>query len=420
MVLILLDGGTTDRNDRYLRKWIPCSLDRQWHSNYRPDFTRRRFHSTVRLSDIRRPLNMKKVLLSLFLLFIVFVSCSKEEFTESLPGGISGEDRLILDVNEFPYANLSEYRFFKGPMADQRPRTGVLPYEPISALFTDYAHKKRFIWMPEGSKAQYVADNVLLDMPNGTVLIKNFYYDNVAPSNVTRIIETRILFKRNDLWEFAEYVWNAEQTDAVFNLMGSNTPVTWTDENNVSHSITYRIPSEAECHTCHKYAGLNTPIAPKPQNLNSTYPYTSGDRNQLIEWVRNGYLVNDIPKRINTTVRWNDTSQDLEARVRSYLDINCAHCHSDNTHCDYRSMRFAFSETIYPENLGECVAPDDPIAEGQTHIVSRGNAARSMLYYRLNTTNEAERMPLLGRSVIHEEGVALIEEWINQLSPPCP
>ena len=40
--------------------------------------------------------------------------------------------------------------------------------------------------------------------------------------------------------------------------------------------------------------------------------------------------------------------------------------------------------------------------------------------HSLNTTNEAERMPLLGRSVIHEEGVALIEEWINQLSPPCP
>ncbi|HQV74204.1 MAG: hypothetical protein KBA60_03320 [Flavobacteriales bacterium] len=363
---------------------------------------------------------MKKVLLFLSLLFIVFVSCSKDELEEGLPGSPAGADRLVLNVNEFPYTNLSEYRFFKGPMADQRPRTGVIPYEPITALFTDYAHKKRFVWMPEGSMAHYAGDHVILDMPDGTVLIKNFYYDNVAPTNTTRIIETRILYKRDGLWEFAEYVWNAEQTDATFNMSGSNTPITWTDEENMQQSINYRIPAEAECHTCHKYSGLNTPIGPKPQNLNSTYPYTSGDRNQLIEWVRNGYLANDIPKRINTTVRWNDTSQDLETRVRSYLDMNCAHCHSDNTHCDYRSMRFAFSETTQPENLGECVPPDDPIAEGQTHIVARGNAARSMLYYRINSTNEAERMPLLGRTVVHQEGVALIQEWINQLSPPCP
>jgi hypothetical protein len=37
----------------------------------------------------------------------------------------------------------------------------------------------------------------------------------------------------------------------------------------------------------------------------------------------------------------------------------------------------------------------------------------------LNTDNESFRMPLLGRTEIHTEGVALIEQWINSLSP-CP
>lgn len=34
-------------------------------------------------------------------------------------------------------------------------------------------------------------------VPESSVLIKNFYYDGVQPGNTRRIIETRILFKRN-------------------------------------------------------------------------------------------------------------------------------------------------------------------------------------------------------------------------------
>jgi hypothetical protein len=42
-----------------------------------------------------------------------------------------------------------------------------------------------------------------------------------------------------------------------------------------------------------------------------------------------------------------------------------------------------------------------------------------MLHYRLNTADPAYMMPLIGRSMIHEEGAALIQEWINSLSGPC-
>jgi len=48
-------------------------------------------------------------------------------------------------------------------------------------------------------------------------------------------------------------------------------------------------------------------------------------------------------------------------------------------------------------------------------IVSGRSPEQSMLYYRVNTTNEAYRMPLHGRTVIHDEGVALIQQWINSL-----
>ena len=66
----------------------------------------------------------------------------------------------------------------------------------------------------------------------------------------------------------------------------------------------------------------------------------------------------NIPTNINTVVDYTDTSQDLETRVRSYVDINCASCHRDEGHCNYRPMRFAFSENNLLENLGVCVTPD--------------------------------------------------------------
>ncbi len=330
------------------------------------------------------------------------------------------DDGVYVDLVLAPYQTLSTYRFFTGALKDQLPNTGVLPYEPITSLFSDYAKKKRFVWMPPGVKATYTGDHQVLDFPDGTVLIKTFYYDAVLPDNERRIIETRLLFKRNGNWNFADYVWNADQTEAFLDLNGSNTPVSWLDDNGVQRNIQYRIPSAAECQTCHKVNFDPIPIGPKPQNLNSDLVYQDGVRNQLEKWVEMGYLQSGYPSNITTTVRWDDAAQPLDLRVRSYLDMNCAHCHADERHCNYRPMRFAFDESEDLVNLGVCVPPDDPIAPEFTEIVARGNPARSMLHYRLTSTDETVRMPLLGRTIAHDEGADMIRAWIASLPGTCP
>lgn len=130
-------------------------------------------------------------------------------------------------------------------------------------------------------------------------------------------------------------------------------------------------------------------------------------------------MQNTLPATIASTVDYNDTSKPLELRVRSYLDINCAHCHQNDSHCDYRPMRFAFSESTNLSNMGVCVPTQDmaDFPPALAKIVNPGNINRSMLYYRLNTENESFRMPLLGRSIVHQEGIDLIQEWINSLAP---
>lgn len=360
---------------------------------------------------------MRKVLLFLVLVMTVFLSCRKEAdgpVTPPPPGSA-----VVFDPAAVPYATLSEYNFFQGAMAEQQPVQGVLPYSVITPLFSDYAKKKRFIWMMPGVQASYVGDHELLDFPDGTVLIKTFYYDRVLPSDTRRIVETRLLFKLEGAWRFAEYVWNDAQTEAVLNMNGSYTAVEWINEEGLTKQVNYRIPSAGECLVCHKKDLEPMPIGPKPQNLKMAYPFVDGTMDQLSKWIQVGYLAPGVPSTIEATVRWDDVSVPLQERVRAYVDMNCAHCHAEGSHCDYRPMRFAWSETVDPVNLGVCVTPDEEVLPVLTHIVAAGNPDRSMMHHRLASTEEQVRMPLLGRTLVHEEGLALITAWIESLEPAC-
>ena len=325
---------------------------------------------------------------------------------------------ISVDLRRVPYPKLSDYHFFTGILKDQIPAKGILPYKLASALFTDYALKKRFVWMPPGKKAHYIADSKSLDFPVGTVIIKNFYYDNVQPANKTRIIETRLMIMKEDGWIFAEYVWNEQQTEAFLDMKGSNTNISWKNEHGISLNANYRIPSETECFTCHKLNEIPVAIGPKPQNLNNDLTYSDGTYNQLLKWVAVGYLeANGLPATIESTIDYTDISKPLEMRVRSYLDISCGHCHQEGSHCSYRPIRLAFSETGDLKNMGVCVAPDENINGDLKYIIMPQNTNASVMYYRLNTTDASVRMPLLGRSIIHVEGVELLKEWINSLAP---
>ncbi len=324
---------------------------------------------------------------------------------------------VVFDIDEVPYQTLSEYNFFEGALAGLNPVNGVLPYEPINSLFSDYSLKKRFVWMPSGVKANYVSDHETLNFPKGTVLIKNFYYDNVQPENNRRIIETRLMIKKESGWVFANYVWNNAQTEANFDLLGSFTEVEWI-QNGETKFVNYRIPPESECFTCHKSAVNSIPIGPKPQNLNSNYIYEDGDKNQLQKLIEMGYLENSLPSSINTVVNWDDPSQDLNMRMRAYVDTNCAHCHSDDRHCDYRPLRLEFKDSGEETNMGVCVTPDTAVP-GYTKIVVPNDVGLSSLHFRMNTTLEEYRMPLLGRTLIHEEAISFVEEWINSLTTVC-
>lgn len=346
------------------------------------------------------------------LLFVIFHSCKKDPPPVT---PIPEPTDVNVPLSSVPFEKLSEYRFFTGAIKNQTPNEGVLPFITASTLFTDYAMKNRWVWMPEGVSASYNGDHDILNFPVGTVLIKNFYYDSIQPLNEKKIIETRLMILKSSGWIFAEYVWNDEQTEAYLDLDGSYKNISFI-ENGQTMSTNYRIPSETECLTCHKDNSQALPIGPKPQNLNFDYNYSDGTMNQLQKWIQSGYLENTLPGNIVSTIDYRDESQPLRLRLRSYLDINCAHCHRENSHCSYRPLRFAFSETVISQNMGICVTPDEMLSPSLIEVIVPGNVNKSLMHFRLNSTSEATRMPLLGRTLVHQEGVQLLKDFINSIS----
>ena len=86
---------------------------------------------------------------------------------------------------EFP-AELSRWHLLKVEAGELVPNHRVEPYDLKSALFTDYAHKFRTVYVPEGSAPAASLANGGFELPAGSILTKTFYY----PKNEQGLLKT--------------------------------------------------------------------------------------------------------------------------------------------------------------------------------------------------------------------------------------
>ena len=340
------------------------------------------------------------------IIFILTIGCKKKSVQISQSSGIKEK--------------LSEYGFFEGKLSDLKPKTDVLPYDLNTPLFTDYAYKTRFIWMPKDSSAKYNPDHVL-EFPKGTVLIKNFYYhhDERKPEVGRRIIETRLLSNNEKGWEVLTYIWNKEQTEAFFDKAGDILPVSWVNSNGKDMSIQYIIPNKNQCKSCHTYKGNFTPIGPKVAHLNRDFVYADGPQNQLAKWQSMGYLTGYDPNQEHPkAANMEDKSKSIHDRAMAYLDINCAHCHNPHGAANTSGLTLTH-DSPKDLNLGIYKATVSAGAGtgGNTYSIVPGKPEESILVYRMQSTNPGAMMPELGRTLVHDEGVALISDWIKSMNP---
>ena len=75
---------------------------------------------------------------------------------------------------------------------------GVIAYELNTPLFSDYALKYRYLWLPEGQAARY-SENDVFDFPVGTVIAKTFAFPD--DTGHEKLIETRVLVHAKAGWK---------------------------------------------------------------------------------------------------------------------------------------------------------------------------------------------------------------------------
>lgn len=347
-----------------------------------------------------RPVRLAKV----FLVLMITASCGRQSPVHPFLS------------EPFP-KNLSAWHFFQGNPARLQPNTRVLPYDLNTPLFSDYASKYRFVWMPEGASATYKEDGVF-DFPVGTVLIKTFAFLSENGPKQERLIETRLLVHTESGWVGLPYIWNEQQTEAHLELVPDPVAIRYTDNAGKRQDFTYFIPNANECKQCHENNHATLPIGPRARNLNKDYPYSDGTANQLECWTKQGYLQGaPSPDQAPRAARWNDPSSgDLNARASAYLDNNCAHCHQPGGTAGYTGVDLRVTAQGL-RTFGICKSPNSAGRIGTlTYDLVPGHPEESILLARMESTRPKEMMPQIGRSLVHEEGVSLVREWVQSLS----
>lgn len=356
------------------------------------------------------------------------LACSQKESHETLLWDSSGievsewPEKSIakMDFSAIPFKNLSDYGFFTGAVTQLIPNEGVLPYEPASSLFTDYAFKSRFIWMPSGTAATINADEEgTMEFPENTILIKNFYYpmDFAQPERMKRIIETRLMIKQNGIWEAYPYIWKEDQSDAEYKVVGAEIKVHWNDADGQLQVINYLVPNKNQCKSCHNTNEEMVPIGVKAKHLNHPIEFSDGKSNQLVKWASEGMLDGfEHPDAYPKMADYFDNKEPLELRAKAYLDINCAHCHRAEGPASTSGLFLTYEEKD-PLKLGVFKTP---VAAGFgagsfKYAILPGKADESILTYRMGTNQVGAAMPEIGRVTVHKEGLELIKAWINSM-----
>ncbi|MDX1506001.1 MAG: hypothetical protein R3221_09810, partial [Spongiibacter sp.] len=225
------------------------------------------------------------------------------------------------------------------------------------------------------------------------------------------------------------------------------------DEHYVGASDDYSLPNANQCLSCHANDDAETgaaPIGPKVRNLNRPFasesPIASGidlhpinGENQLLYWCQTG-LMGNCPDNLQldpttsyiTNLERNpkfniagdsgfaaNSNEDIEARVRSYLEVNCAHCHNRRGLAQNTGF---YMDVFRPVNdtYGICKGPTASGTEGRggrEYDIVPGSAADSILPYRIGpeATTIAAKMPPLARGQVHTTAFNLVSRWINDV-----
>jgi putative heme-binding domain-containing protein len=110
-----------------------------------------------------------------------------------------------------------------------------------------------------------------------------------------------------------------------------------------------------------------------------------------------------------------DPAASVHDRARSYLQVNCSHCHQ------FGAGGTAQIDLRFDTPIDRTKTLDVRPAQGTFEIpgaqlIVPGDPYRSVLYYRMAKSGPG-RMPHIGSEIVDERGLRLIHDWIRQIHP---
>jgi uncharacterized repeat protein (TIGR03806 family) len=308
---------------------------------------------------------------------------------------------------------------------DHVPEQGLIPYSVNSPLWSDGAYKERFIAVPGDATVEY-DPRESWRFPEGTVLVKTFALDMEAGNSASRKrLETRLLHLEENLWRGYTYIWNDEQTDAeLIGAKGLDRKYTIRDPKAPGgrREQAWHFPSRADCTLCHTMP-MRFILGLRTDQMNRDQDFGGGRvDNQLRTLDHIGlFTKKDVAPKPADLPRLADPRDEkalLDKRARSYLHANCAHCHIK---WGGGNALFQLTHSLPLEATGTVnVAPSHGSfgIEGAKVLVP-GDPDRSLLLVRMSKLGPG-RMPHVASSVVDEEAVRLIREWIGRMPVTTP
>ncbi|MEZ6080680.1 MAG: PQQ-dependent sugar dehydrogenase [Pirellulaceae bacterium] len=309
-------------------------------------------------------------------------------------------------------------------VSDHTPAVGVVPFQPIVRQWQDGATTEHWAAFPELTSATlYPEGKMIPGITDWHRFRVHFPKDSTLLKTISlrgRRIETQLLHFDGVEWRGYSFAWNDDQTDAELvpadgaerELPGEQQKPLW------------QFHSRSQCLLCHN-GWAETALAFRPEQLNG--PGADG-RNQLIALTESGFIrradrsgqqlspfdeasVESESRLADPT----DSRLPVSDRARTYLDVNCSHCHREGGGGAVPLQLQFQSALVELKAVGVRPSRSD-FGLPAACIIKAGDPYSSTLYYRMAKFGR-DRMPHLGSELPDEVGLKLIDDWISGMGP---
>jgi len=284
-----------------------------------------------------------------------------------------------------------------------------LAYSPQYSLWSDGAGKRRWMSLPEGGVIDG-SDPDSWEFPAGTRFWKEFSFG--------ARVETRYLERLPDgAYRYATYVWDPVLDDGV---LAPESGVRGVRE--LGGGVRHDVPSDGECRACHEgrpspvlgvgalqLSSDRDPLSPHTEPL----PKGAVDLRELVRRRLIAGLPASVvskPPRIAGSPR--------ERAAAGYLFGNCSGCHNargplafvgldfDQPVMDLRASR---ARESVERRRSAFTLP----GESESLRVVPGRPEASAVWFRMQATEPASRMPPIGTKLVDPEALELVRSWIS-------